>query len=278
MENFSRQAVIAIENARLLNELRDSLQQQTATADVLKVISRSAFDLQTVLNTLVESAARLCDADMVSVTRPRGSGGPHYHVASMGFSPEWFEYMQTNPLEPNRGTLTGRTLLERRIIHIPDVLADPEYTSAKAQQLGGFRAVLGIPMLREGTAIGVFMIARRTPQPFTDKQIELVTTFADQAVIAIENVRLFEEVQARTAELTEALDQQTATADVLAVISNSLTDTQPVFDAIVQSGLKLFPDAAISIASIGKSSTFPTSSRRLSSCCDADRPLPGRQC
>ena len=176
---------------------------------------------------------------MVSVTRPRGSGGPHYQAASVGFSPEWFDYMQTYPLEPGRGTLIGRTLLEGRIVHIADVLSDPEYKSAKAQELGGHRAVLGIPMLREGTAVGVFMIARRTPRPFTEKQIELGTTFADQAVIAIENVRLFEEVQARTRELQESLEYQTATSDVLNVISRAPSQLDPVFEVIVQTAARL---------------------------------------
>jgi two-component system NtrC family sensor kinase len=239
VSNFAAQAVIAIENARLLSELRESLQQQTATADVLKVISRSTFDLQTVLDTLVQSAARLCDADMASVTRPRDADSAYYHVAYVGFSPEWFELMQTNPLQPARETLIGRTLLEGRVVHIPDVLTDPEYNAPKAQQLGEFRAALGVPMLREGTTLGVFMIARRTPRPFTDKQIELATTFAAQAVIAIENVRLFDEVQARTRELSESLDQQTATSEVLKVISSSPGELEPVFDAMLANATRI---------------------------------------
>ena len=242
VRNFAAQAVIAIENTRLLNELRELLQQQTATADVLKVISRSTFDLQTVLDTLVQSAARLCDADMASVTRPKDVDDAYYHVAHFGFSPEWFELMQTNPLRPGRETLIGRTLLEGRVVHIPDVLTDPEYNAHKAQQLGEFRAALGVPLLREGTTLGVFMIARRTPRPFTDKQIELATTFADQAVIAIENTRLLN-------ELRESLQQQTATSDVLKVISSSLNDLRPVFETIGQRAEKLC-DAEISVISM----------------------------
>ena len=198
-------------------ELSESLQQQTATADVLKVISRSTFDLQAVLDTLVEAAARLCEADMTQICRPRDAG--YYVAASHGFSPEYMEYHKTVTFTPGRGRLTGRVLHERKPVQIPDVLADPEYTNLEPQRLGGYRTHLGVPLLRDGTPIGVILVSRRTVRPFDGKQIELVTTFADQAVIAIENTRLFEEVQARTRDLSESLQQQTATADVLKVIS-----------------------------------------------------------
>jgi signal transduction histidine kinase len=201
--------VIAIENARLLNKLRqrtddlsESLQQQTATADVLKVISRSTFDLKTVLQTLVGSAARLCDADQATITRQRD--GVFYRAEAYGFPPEFIEMVRDVPVKPERGSMNGRTLLEGKVVHVPDVLADPDYTFVEAQRLGRYRTLLGVPMLREGKPIGVLTLTRLQVRPFTDKQMELVSTFADQAAIAIENVRLFEEIQDKSRQLAEA--------------------------------------------------------------------------
>jgi signal transduction histidine kinase len=237
VQNFATQAVVAIENARLLKELRESLQQQTATADVLKVISRSTFDLQTVLDTLVQSAARLCEADQASINHAKGNA--YQQVACYGYSPDHKAYMDKHSVPSGRGSLVGRVMLEGRTVQIPDVLADPEYTFGAAK-IGGARTMLGVPLLREGQPIGVINLQRNAVRPFTERQIELLTTFADQAVIAIENVRLFDEVQTRTRELSDALERQMATGEILASISGSVTDTKPVFDAIVRNLRRLF--------------------------------------
>ena len=227
--------------AVLTRERDAALEQQTATADVLKVISRSTFDLQAVLDTLVQSAARLCEADTVVIGRPKGE---NYHwEATYGFSREYAEYVASHPAAIDRGTVSARVLLERKIVHVLDVLVDPEYTYpvrlADNSKVDASRTLLGVPLLREGSPMGVMTLGRKSVRPFTDKQIELAETFADQAVIAIENVRLFEAEQQRTRDLTESLEQQTATSEVLQVISSSPGNVQPVFSTVLENAVRI---------------------------------------
>jgi two-component system, NtrC family, sensor kinase len=218
--------------ARLTRERDEAFQQQTATADVLNIISRSTFDLPKVLHTLLESAARLSEADKGVILRPTEKDASHYVAATYRHTPEFIEYLKHLTFSPGRSGVVSRVLLEGKFVQIADVLADPEYTLHEIARLGDFRTILGVPLRREGTTIGIILLQRAAVRPFTEKQIRLVETFADQAVIAIENVRLFEAEQQRTRELAESLEQQTATSEVLRVVSSSPGDLEPVFEAM----------------------------------------------
>jgi GAF domain-containing protein len=238
LKTFANQAVIAIENARLLNELRESLQQQTATADVLNVISRSPTDVQPVFDAIARSATELCGAENCNVFRFDGELVDF--AASYGTSPEAREEIRKHcPVRRTRGFAAARAVLSNAVEEIPDIYADAEYAYADIAKMGKMRSAVAVPMGKDGQPVGAIAVVRSQPGRFPERQVELLETFADQAVIAIENTRLFEEVQARTKELQESLDRQTATGEVLGAISRSPNEVQPVFDTIMATARRL---------------------------------------
>ncbi|HEV2430137.1 MAG TPA: GAF domain-containing protein, partial [Burkholderiales bacterium] len=239
LKTFASQAVIAIQNVRLFNETKEALERQTATAEILKVISSTPTDVQPVFDAIVRNAVTLCDAMFASAFRYDGE--MLHFLASTSVNEEFVQALkEAYPLRPDRSQISGRTILSKSVERLEDALADPEYKSRLAVA-GGWRRMLGVPLLREGNPIGAMVVGWEQPGPIAPVQEALLKTFADQAVIAVENVRLFNETK-------EALERQTATSEILRVISSSTTDVQPVFDAIVESGLKLFPNALVSVA------------------------------
>src|SRR5215831_18372367 len=229
LENFAAQAVIAMENARLLTETREALEQQTATAEILQVINSSPGDLKPVFEAIIETAVRLCDAEMANLDTHDGER--YRPVAAFAATEEGRAFLRGLEILPGRGTTAGRALLERRAVHIADITADPEYALPEAVTIMGYRTTLAVPLLREGEPIGVIILARSRVAPFSQRQIALVENFAVQAVIAMENARLLTETR-------EALEQQTATAEVLGVINSSPGDLQPVFDTMLEKAMQ----------------------------------------
>ena len=236
VETFAQQAAIAVDNVRLFKATKEALEQQTATSEILRVISQSQTDVQPVFDTIVGAALKLCGASSANVVTFDGE-----LIQLAAFAPPSPNVAQghTYPRPPSRDTANTRAVLTRSVVVIPDVLEDREYAIGPIAAAMGYRSVLSVPLMREESPIGAIAVARSNPGPFPDTQIALLQTFADQAVIAIENVRLFTELEARNRDLTEALEQQTATSEILRVISRSQTDVQPVFDTIVAATMKL---------------------------------------
>src|SRR5258705_6442046 len=225
------------EISRLRRELAEALERQKATSDILNAINTSTVALQPILDTIVKTASRLCEAEFANIFKLQGG---KYHLAATNSTATAFvKYASKHPLSPGRGSVVGRVALEQKTVHLPDCLSDPEYAVLEYQRAGKYRTTLGVPLQQDGAAVGVIALFRSVVKPFTDKQIELVTTFANQAVIAIQNARLFEEINTRTRDLAESLEQQTATSEVLQVISSTPGDLEPVFQSLLENATRV---------------------------------------